>query len=159
MGVGFELEGPSHVHTPPFLPVCGCHHSQTVRTSGTLIFAGLSLAPTEAQTFLGGSKDSQSNLFSGWSWVDGTPASNLNCASVGCTYNAALCKVHAHAKVGVVISLTAGAWAWPSISWAFWRPCTHAHTTETPTTFTSHRFRQVISGRLPIPVVTDLRRK
>ncbi len=34
-----------------------------------------------AHTWLGGLRDNSNPPLSGWSWVDGTPASNLNCGS------------------------------------------------------------------------------
>lgn len=64
-------------------PNCGL--CQSTPTSGTLIYEALSLTSPGSQTYLGASKNSDLGLTTGWSWVDGTPASNLNCGYTGCT--------------------------------------------------------------------------
>ena len=41
--------------------------------------------------YIGGYKDLSTSPLTGWSWSDGTPATNLNCGSTGCTCGLVVC--------------------------------------------------------------------
>jgi hypothetical protein len=58
--------------------------SQTQYTAGSLPQAMATVMAPSTQVFGGAFKDNTANLLSGWSWVDGSPASNLNCGSSYC---------------------------------------------------------------------------
>ena len=73
--------------------LCMCTHyvslaswvAQTVYGAGVLIQAAFALTGMANLTYIGGSKDLSTSPLTGWSWSDGTPASNVNCGATGCT--------------------------------------------------------------------------
>ncbi len=65
--------------------MCECVHGQTVYGPGVLIQVALALTGMSSHSYIGGSKDLATSPLTGWSWSDGTPATNVNCGVTGCT--------------------------------------------------------------------------